>query len=411
MKNENLIIERQNGKPLKKILNFDEESYSLAARADFFPTRVKVPKQVFIEKTDIKGYPYFIDYENCMWSASGNSVFKKNIDTGVEESVINGTTLDPLSKNVEFCMRTINGNIIISTTTSIEDKTGGKLHLSKDNGNTWQTVLDLDTQGVVGYIRNSSIWYYQNYGLSGVIFAGTYGYPQDDLNTKGNNMIFVSRDGGETWVKIYELPLIQPGTNNHIHSICVSDYNGWLWITHGDGLNKGILYSHDALYSDNPTFTVISKGAFGDGGWQPTAVVPTATGVAFGTDTGTGYPNGILAYDIPETSEIGKIGFKYILKHDDDKVHIARRGAHVNGVESYIVFNLSNPSALKIIGTGDGGFSWHEITTMKFGAFEKGMSNPDKEGWVYGAGWRLKVSWEETTRWVSGRYVRKIGYI
>lgn len=415
MKKESKITAGQEGMPLKKVMNFDEETYSIVTRPEYFPTRVKVPKKVILERHNILGHPYFIDFEDYAWSAYQTSVYKTNLDDNESVLVVDTKTLDPLSVNVEFCMRTLpmgdnNGNIIVSTVQNTGTKEGGRLYLSSDNGVTWNKVLDSEEQGVVAYFRSSNIWYHEVMGNE-IIFVASYGGPQDSLNTKGNNMLFVSRDQGMTWAKIFELPLVQPGTNNHMHSICVSPFNGWLWLTHGDGLNRGIIYSHDALYNDTPTFTVISEGEFGKGGWQPSSVVPTASGVAFGTDTGEGLPNGVLAYDIPETTKTGKIGFKHQILHDDAKVHISRRGAVVNGLESYIPMMLSNPSALKIFGTGDGGFSWHEVATLKFGAFEKGFTNPDREGYIYGSSGRLKVEWEEVTQWIKDRYVEKIGYI
>lgn len=403
----------KSGFPTKRVLNFDEETYSELTKHEYYPVQIKVPKVVAFEKVAIVGHPYFVDDKQYLWSASGAEVYKRNLDGGTSELFIDMTSVDPQALYVEFIVKTIensNGdyNLLVSTSV-LSGREGGRIYLSTDKGVTWTKVLDANDMGLNSVFRISNVWHHV-VGDSEYIVVGSYGTnnPEDESSTNG---IWLSKDKGVTWNKIFTLPLITSGSNNHVHAICVSPSNGWLWVPHGDGLNRGIYYSHDFLYADEPTFTALSQGAFGKGGWQPSSVVSTILGASFGTDTGIGWPNGILSYDLPDRTMIDKLGFRAQVLHDDDFTHISRRGAQINYTEAYIVMHIG-ASMSKIFVTGDAGFSWHQAITFPFGAFEKGMTNPDKDGYVYGAGTRFKVKeWETVTKWVKGRFAEKTNYI
>lgn len=414
MKLEEKIIAGQNGTPLKKVLNFDEETYSVVTRPEYFPIQIKVPKKYIYERRNTGGHPFFVDDNQHLWGASGTSIYKVDLASNESELFKNMTTVNDSIKSVESVIKTKedsdgNYNILVSVTIEAGNS-GGQLYVSSDKGVTWAKTLDANDFGLKSLFRHSNVWYHSS-GNREYIVVGSYGNNNAE-DESANNKVWISKDKGMTWQVIYEPPLVVSGVNNHIHSLCVQPNNGWVWITHGDGGNRGIVYSHDALYATDPTITILSEGGFKVGGWQPSAVVTTGLGAHFGTDTGGGLPNGILSYDIPDRTMIDKLGYRYQALHDDELVHISRRGAQIDFTEAYIVMQCATKPETKIMATGDCGLSWHEVMSLPFGAFEKGMTNPDKDGFVYGPNSRFKVSeWETVTKWVKGRFADKVGYI
>lgn len=415
MKNKRIVTLGQEGFPKKEVLNFDEETYSALARPEMFPVSVKIPSEYVLEKINSGGHAYFVDEGNFLWGHSSGVITKKDL-SDMSTPAVNtfiATNIDPQARDVDYVVRTatVNGSyniIVFLNVTPNNEGEGGRIYVSSNQGTSWTKVLDLTELNLSSHFRPSNV-VYEKIGNKEYIFAGSYGN-NDAADKSFDNGVWRSLDAGLTWQKIITLPKIRSVHNNHVHAIALSKHNGWLWIPHGDGDNRGILYSKDAMYSATPTIKAISEGQFTKGGWQPSSVVTTALGAYFGTDTEAGLPNGLLGYDLPEKTEVGKLGFKLIVLDEDADTLIARRGAQINGSVAYIPTH-QGAGLTRIMATGDGGFSWHLVLTAPF-MFEKGFSSPDKDGYVYGTHIRFKVTkWETVTKWVSGQYAQKVGYL
>lgn len=408
---------KKNGANIKFEKNFDEETYAISARPEYFPVQIKVPKTVILETTNIVGNPTFIDEENTAWSASGSSFYKHNLDTDVSELFLDMKTKIPEVVRAVWVYKTktINDdyNLIASVDVSEENNRGGRIYTSTDKGDTWVKKLDLDEMGLPAHFRTSNVWV-NVIGNTESIVVGSYGLNNVNVGVGEENGIWRSNDLGVTWVKIYEIPFIADSpTQRHIHALTISPNNGWIWAANGDGPNtRKLFYSHNAIHSDTPEWKTIAEGSYGEGGWQPSGMATTALGAYFGTDSGVGYPNGILGYDLPDRSEKAKLGFKVQALDEDNLQYISRRGARINGAEAYIPMHIGGNLTSKIFVTGDAGFSWHQATIINTSHFLVGFSTPDKDGFVYGTGMRFKVSeWETVTKWVKGRFSDKEGYI
>ncbi|MDD2300506.1 MAG: sialidase family protein [Fermentimonas sp.] len=408
---------KKNGANIKLEKNFDEETYSVLARPEYFPVQIKVPKNFILEATNIVGNPTFIDDENTAWSASGSSFYKHNLDTDESELFLDMKTKIPEVVRAVWMYKTktINGNynLIASVDVSQENNRGGRIYTSTDKGETWVKKLDLDEMGLPAHFRTSNVWAITVANTESIV-VGSYGLNNVNPGVGEENGIWRSNDLGVTWVKIYEIPFIADSpTQRHIHALTISPNNGWIWAANGDGANtRKLFYSHNAIYNDTPDWQTVAEGEYGSGGWQPSGMVTTILGGYFGTDSGGGYPNGVLGYDLPDRTEMGKLGFKVQSLHEDSLQYIARRGARISGVEAYIPMHIGGGLSSKIFVTGDAGFSWHQATIIKVTHFQSGFSTPDKDGFVYGRGVRFKVSeWETVTKWVKGRFSDKVGYI
>ncbi|KAF5038990.1 hypothetical protein DSECCO2_548550 [anaerobic digester metagenome] len=267
--------------------------------------------------------------------------------------------------------------------------------------------------GLPAHFRTSNVWA-NVVGNNETLIVASYGENNINPGVGEENGIWRSNDLGQTWVKIYEIPFVDNSSpTRHIHAISISPNNGWIWGANGDGANtRKVFYSHNAIHNDTPDWTVIAEGEYGSGGWQPSGIATTALGAYFGTDSGPGYPNGILGYELPERTMIDKVGFKVQVLNEDNLQYISRRGARISGVEAYIPMHIGGGLSSKIFVTGDAGFSWHQAVVMPSVNFSQGFSTPDKDGFVYGSGARFKVSeWETVTKWVKGRFADKVGYI
>ncbi|MBQ0140642.1 MAG: hypothetical protein KBT36_15265 [Kurthia sp.] len=409
---------KKNGANIKLEKNFDEETYAISARPEYFPVQIKVPKTVILEPTNIVGNPTFIDEENIVWSASGSSFYKHNLESDVSELFMDmKTKISEVVRTVWiYKTKTINGNynLIASVDVSEDSNRGGRIYTSVDKGVTWVKKLDLTEMGLPAHFRTSNVWANVIGNIETIVVA-SYGHNNINPGVGQENGIWRSNDLGVTWVKVYEIPFVADSlvSQRHIHALTISPNNGWIWGANGDGGNtRKIFYSHNAIHNDTPDWNIIASGDYGKGGWQPSGMATTALGAYFGTDSQPGYPNGILGYDLPDRTEIAKLGFKAQALNEDNLQYISRRGARINGTEAYIPMHIGGGLSSKIFVTGDAGFSWHQATIINSAHFQVGFSTPDKDGFVYGTGMRFKVSeWETVTKWVKGRFADKEGYI
>lgn len=385
------------GRPVKLVSNQDG-TFSLAARPDRYPAITRVPHKIEIETVDmVRGYTLHVDDTDAVYYEMNGIVYKTS-DFKTETQVVNPATLDSrLNRAAWLCKTRKSGKYILSAYKAVTSL--GQIWVSSDLQN-WTKKLDVSTIDGLGdsYFRPSNCWHCYD-GKDDILLVSTYGFYSAD-NPNPCNHLYLSLDEGDTWDLIWETPVKSTTDNNHIHAVAYDPWQGWIWVCYGDGNNRGISYS----YNMGVDWVTVAQGAFGKGGWQPTAVVPLITGAAFGTDNSLA--DGILMWERPRDNVPSDVGYAWKKLHYTNVAHIARRGAQVSPLIAYIP--LVKRGGVTIGVTGDGGLSWHAAATFAKGLpFEHGLTNPDSQGWVYGSGsMRFRVSeWVDVTAWVEGGHI------
>lgn len=388
-----------NGKDVKLVDNQDG-SYSFSSRPEYIPVTVKVPVKTELIDSKLTGYALFVDENDVVYYERNGNVYQTE-DGETETRIVILSDLDPLANRASWICKTHKGGKFVLSTRSNAANSDGQIWSADSLDGPWTKKLDVHEIEGLGnsHFRISNCWHHYD-GIQDFIFVATYGQYDSVTNPLPCNHVYMSLDEGETFTKILELPIVRETVNNHIHAITYNPWDGWLWVVHGDGDNRGIMYT----YNLGEDWVAVSSGDLGKGGWQPTSVVPLISQTAFGTDNPIS--NGVLAYYRPETTEVEKVGYVHQQLHYDGTVLIARRGASISPMEAYIPMIGNNNVSIYV--TGDGGFSWHTARTFTNSLpFEVGFTNPDSQGYVWGSSMRkFKVSeWAETTKWVKNRFL------
>ena len=170
--------------------------------------------------------------------------------------------------------------------------------------------------------------------------------------------VILSRDGGETWDHVYELPFRDRDANIHIHDVEVDPFGDRLWIVAGHGKNGQVAYSEDW----GETWVDVW-----DGGGAPalTQVVAFEDHVSFGTDT---IPEGIWRWDRDTGGphEPEDIAIPYVQIEDEiepnELRYVARRRWHDRDTGLCLMpFGANRDWAHSCVLATDGGDEWHEI--------------------------------------------------
>lgn len=217
-------------------------------------------------------------------------------------------------------------------------------------------------------------------------------YAQVPVVPGKNRRVFLSMDGGQTFNVIHELPTpIDAGQNHHYHTAIFDPYDRRIWVSIGDGVNDLLIYSDDLgenWYSVDATFEGSHQ--------QPTCIIAFPDRVALLPDRQT--PPSIFSfqkdryYNLPNVSNL-KLEYTYgILTHTLDTATLTYsfRPIAQKGIEAYFTVpgddTTANPTKnpLMIVGTGDGGKTWHKLWTKSGGRKSRtGIIGPDKHGRLY----------------------------
>lgn len=132
---------------------------------------------------------------------------------------------------------------------------------------TWTEVFALDTSGVY-----FSMWF----GLSiykNIIVVGEYGAHNVARH------VYISRDYGNTWNKIFAAELDDSGAGVHIHDVCYDPYSDVIWICTGDGYwAQNVYFSYDGGATWNKNY------GYKESPSQFTQILPLPNCVLFTTD-------------------------------------------------------------------------------------------------------------------------------
>lgn len=308
----------------------------------------------------------FVDNEDNLWAIQwDNRIYKNPVNTSAWQMVLDA---GPSLQSGE----TISGYALVVSDT-------GRIVVGTNHGrvlvsDTSKTTLTEAFAFKGGYTQNT--WGFDKQGQ--YILMGSYLVNKNAENP--GREVYLSKDHGETWELIFDMPIsdMADPSDYHIHDVAFDPYSGAILVVQGDTVNNQIYYSYDfggTWETVNPEGTTKI---------HPTSILCFPEGIAFGSDE---LPEGISWWDRP-TDET-----EPAIKHDDiywkkkfnlgETIigNIAVKGATLfdesgmYGVIGFINHNTSAPGYPRLFATGDGGRSWHQIWKSDNQTDENGFFN------------------------------------
>ncbi len=199
----------------------------------------------------------------------------------------------------------------------------------------------------------------------------------------GVRKLWLSRDGGQTWTSIKDSIVTDTNINSHWHCAVIRP-TGRIWASQGDGVNTWFGYTDDRGRTWVPVPLPTTHPLY-DGAsvyQQPTVLLDLGDTLAATPDRGL-FDTGVWAID-PDT---GETAAWYALPSGEVAHTQYGSGAAQRGKEAYITFPDQGSGSNKtyIAGTGDGGRSWHVVSTVDTtgGSLAGPIVGPDLNGRVY----------------------------
>ena len=190
-------------------------------------------------------------------------------------------------------------------------------------------------------------------GLNNYVLAGQY--------TEGvaPKHLYLSKDGGDTF-EIIKTTQGLGTTNSHWHAAEFDPYSGAIWASEGDGPNSSVWVTYDL----GETWELVSEEI------QPTLIIPLPDRVLFGRDGGSSpgfdcwerkeqrfeHP---AIYPIQTNMEFRTDLSPYDYVPTNEQVVVVDRNI------AYVGYHKTDGNINYIFATGDGGASWHLVSTSK----------------------------------------------
>ncbi|AWN22478.1 hypothetical protein DKM44_03860 [Deinococcus irradiatisoli] len=231
------------------------------------------------------------------------------------------------------------------------------------------------------------------------------------------SQFFISIDGGATWTALQPSmrTIVAPGINSHCHASCVDRRSGRIYLSFGDGNNRGFYYSDDlgATWTEAPDPVSMLASASGwqpansvtagdktNGYQQPTMLIPVDAGIITQPDTLMAASLQIIRRDTGSPqNEVWRHEYLHTIQYRRQAFQAFAKGPYATyngGAEIYLQSNRNgaasgNTSAgheMWIVGTGDNGRSWHNLATIKHPtasslSMADGIVGVDNLGYMY----------------------------
>lgn len=190
-------------------------------------------------------------------------------------------------------------------------------------------------------------------GLNNYVLAGHYATGVEPKN------LYLSKDGGNTF-EIIKTTRGLGTTNSHWHTAEFDPYSGAIWASEGDGPNSAVWVTYDL----GETWQLVSEEI------QPTLIIPLPDRVLFGRDGGSSpgfncwerkeqrfeHP---AIYPIQTNMEFRTDLSPYDYVPTNEQVVVVDRNI------AYVGYYNTDGNINYIFATGDGGASWHLVSTSK----------------------------------------------
>lgn len=232
-----------------------------------------------------------------------------------------------------------------------------------------------------------------------------------------NHHLWVSRDGGVTWIDSFNRAAVAAGQNNHMHAWAFDPALRRMWLSHGDGSNSYFAYSDDLgatwlpiVANGMPVATVSPVTLY----HQPPVLIAAERFLITCPDAGdTGFNlSGVWAV---EKSPVGVVGEALRVANVQGHTQYAPApyAMSTDRLRVYMLFPQSPTLGVSnqtfVAASGDGGRSWQLVYTAASvlgDDFATGIVGPDPQGRLYispkpnGAGSRQLYVAQEPT-WTS----------
>jgi hypothetical protein len=251
----------------------------------------------------------------------------------------------------------------------------------------FQKVADLDRGRVSAIGRfihnrghNNSIILFGEYTLGGAPAPGQ------------EPRLFASFDGGRTFEVILTLPRPKSDNfNNHFHAVLYDPYDSRIYASTGDGDNS-VMYYSDNLGKDWKE----APCEFGGAHQQPTLMIAFPDKIAMGPDRQL--PPSILSYYkdrkfLSLGDEEFRLEYDYGILSNTPVTTAGGAYSHApyaqDGIEAYFTVPGTENYPGIVVGTGDGGNTWHKLYSFNMSRFEyatprtHGIVGPDSQGYLY----------------------------
>lgn len=229
--------------------------------------------------------------------------------------------------------------------------------------------------------------------------------PGGDPNNSATRALWATFDGGLTIQALHVLPALGAAdVNNHWHDTAYDPIGDDIYVAHGDHANAAFLWADRAdAQANGPAatwHTIAADGTPFTSGErtvapqmpQPTVILPLDPAMVFAPDSGSVAP-GLTAMtrrgSITEQATTFPVDLPGLVAYQQYgrppyAVSASRRTAFV--AFPPVASSGNAPDTFAILGTGDGGVSWHELYTRgPLGADQwlNGLVYDESGGWLY----------------------------
>ena len=238
---------------------------------------------------------------------------------------------------------------------------GDDVYVSDDDRSEWDRVHRFE--------RGRFVFQY-GHAVSGehvVIGSWATGTADEDERPE----VIYSDDGGASWERIFEPPIVSESSGLRIHDVEYDPYDDRLWVAVGTGMNTDLYYSDDG----GETWTAVwdIRGERLEGIPTPpmiSQIVAYPDRVIFGSN---GVPEGIYLWERESAGPTSPedLTFPHVviddLEDETSREHLARRSwtlrEETDGRDLCLMpFGAHSETAPSVVlASPDGGESWHEV--------------------------------------------------
>lgn len=243
-----------------------------------------------------------------------------------------------------------------------------------------------------------------------VMTVGEYG-------NSASRELYGTRDGGQTWTLLRTHAAADAGVQNHCHHAAYDADAGRLWGSFGDGVNSYFGYLDDVGGTWGSPSAWVAVPAAGIGPEIANSVFNHPTVIVVLDDRLALAPDGTTPIGVWNARKDDGYSSQALQLHPAHASTNFARGpiAQADGQEVYLLLapdtSVNVTSRYWIIGTKDGGDSWHIVDSAHVNVaadnYSSGIVGPDSAGRLYlpaniGGSYTLKVATKPTWRASEG---------
>lgn len=274
----------------------------------------------------------------------------------------------------EFVTRTRAGFVVY---VNHKDNLTASVWFSQAFDTGFEKVLDLTNGYVAGAFVPRPIHFVDN----GILMVAEYSIAKDPLKPC---RCWISRKGGiaDSWELINTVETVNSEENAHFHAYCYDPFQSRIYTSKGDYSNRKMEYSDDW----GKTWNVIDTNT------QPTLLEPLRKRIVTCPDFGD-----VVSVNTIEKCIDGNYTSNPYFKKQINIANISAYGNFGKGCvgglvgsdEMYVTFSESGSGVKKcfVVGTGDGGESWHLLQTFEptdGNGLVRGLVTDPNTGYMYG---------------------------